>query len=215
MKINENTVLVGKKVVLVPYLPEHVPKYHTWMQDEELRELTASEPLSLEEEFKMQRKWHLDNDKLTFIVCARPDSDALELGPFAPNDPRISSLAMIGDVNIFLHDSPSNGNPDDGDDFYAEVEVMIADREYRRKGLAFEALQLMLGYATASTNNYFINRNPSSALQGSPLPVPPTTLLTRITESNLPSIRLFEKLGFHITKRVEVFREVEMRWRAT
>jgi len=45
-----------------------------------------------------------------------------------------------------------------------------------------------------------------------PLPIPPTSLLTRISESNVPSIKLFEKLGFRISKRVEVFGEVEMRW---
>lgn len=70
----------------------------------------------------------------------------------------------------------------------------------------------MLGYVTASSYDHFLCESPP-ALQGSPLPIPPTTLLARISESNVPSIRLFEKLGFRITKRVEVFGEVEMRWR--
>ncbi|KAJ7029377.1 GNAT domain-containing protein [Mycena alexandri] len=227
MRVNAGTVLVGDKVVLVPYLPEHVPKYHKWMEDEELRELTASEPLTLEEEYEMQRsaldrtfcldfeslnpeKWQLDDDKLTFIVCARPESDILQPSPLNPHDPRVASLPMIGDVNIFLHGSP-------GDEVYAEAEIMIAEREYRRRGFAFEALQLMLGYATASSSGYFLCENPSSireALQDSPLPISPTSLLVRISESNVPSIHLFEKLGFRVTKRVEVFTEVEMRWSA-
>jgi hypothetical protein len=32
------------------------------MKSAELLELTASEPLTLEEEFDMQKKWHLDTD---------------------------------------------------------------------------------------------------------------------------------------------------------
>jgi hypothetical protein len=36
MKINESTVLVGKKVRLVPYKPLHVPKYHEWMTQPQL-----------------------------------------------------------------------------------------------------------------------------------------------------------------------------------
>ena len=32
------------------------------MESEELRELTASERLSLEEEYKMQENWRIDND---------------------------------------------------------------------------------------------------------------------------------------------------------
>ncbi|KAK7038246.1 N-acetyltransferase 9 [Favolaschia claudopus] len=218
MKVNSDTVLVGDKVVLVPYLPRHVPKYHSWMQDEELRELTASEPLTLEEEYEMQRKWQLDDDKLTFIVCARQDSDMLASGRLSAQDPRVSSLPMIGDVNIFLHGSQDNADGEE-DEFYAEAEVMIAEREYRRKGLASEALRLILGYATASdVEGCFVCDNPSllrDTLQGSPLPIAPTALLVRISESNEPSIRLFHQLGFHITKRVEVFGEVEMRWRGT
>ena len=62
------------------------------------------------------------------------------------------------------------------------------------------ALQLMLSYATSPTSP-------------TPLPIPPSTLVVRIGEANESSIRLFEKLGFVLTKRVEVFQEVELRFR--
>lgn len=42
--------------------PEHVPTYNEWMQSEELRELTASEPLTLEEEYAMCDSWATDAD---------------------------------------------------------------------------------------------------------------------------------------------------------
>jgi len=50
------------------------------------------------------------------------------------------------------------------------------------------------------------------SFDNSPLRIPLSCLLTRISYINIPSIRLFEKLGFTVTKRVEVFREVEMRY---
>lgn len=105
-----------------------------------------------------------------------------------------------------------------------------SEPSFRRKGLAFEALQLMLGYATGQPQAFPADTSAdSSQLAGStastpihhhryhfddsPLRISPSCLLTRISDTNTPSIRLFEKLGFTITKRVEVFREVEMRYR--
>ncbi|XP_031985194.1 N-acetyltransferase 9 isoform X3 [Corvus moneduloides] len=66
MKINQDTVLRGKKVTLVPYTAAHVLRYHEWMQSEELQRLTASEPLSLEQEYEMQRSWQDDADKPSY-----------------------------------------------------------------------------------------------------------------------------------------------------
>ncbi|KAH9947058.1 acyl-CoA N-acyltransferase [Amylocystis lapponica] len=219
MRANEHIMLVGPDVVLVPYRAEHVVKYHEWMTSEELRELTASEPLTLKEEYEMQRKWQDDEDKLTFIILARSDDrdSTSAISGFH------SALPMIGDVNLFLKGSPAE------DDFEAEAEVMIAgalscsqsndvvymhlvavvylitgwyswsELSFRRRGLALAALQHMLSYATATTSP-------------PPLPVPRDRLVVRIGEKNEPSIRLFERLGFAVTKRVPVFAEVELRF---
>ncbi|KAG8965125.1 N-acetyltransferase 9 [Tulasnella sp. 408] len=72
MRVNANTCIVGALVVLVPYRPEHVPTYHRWMMDPKLQELTASEPLTYEQELEMQQKWREDEDsKYPYCFCAR------------------------------------------------------------------------------------------------------------------------------------------------
>ncbi|KAF8961188.1 GNAT domain-containing protein [Flammula alnicola] len=254
MKANIDTVIVGSRVILVPYRSEHVPRYHEWMLDEELRALTASEPLTLEEEYEMQGKWQFDEDKLTFIILSRqpvntdPENgpglpiEISELGRLLPTDEQLTKLPMIGDVNIFLSGvplhlrqgdapsiaptSPDETNTEDEDDFYAEVEIMIAEPSFRRKGLAIEALQLMLGYATGQPHAFSVTQPTSNdppltslphrhTFEDSPMKIPPQCLLTRISDTNVASIRLFEKLGFQVTKRVEVFNELEMRYRRT
>ncbi|KAF8343184.1 acyl-CoA N-acyltransferase [Cantharellus anzutake] len=193
MRVNENTALVGKTVVLVPYRQEHVQTYHEWMKDPDLLNLTASMPLTLEQEYDMQRSWHLDEDKLTFIVLAR---SSLQIGSDALTAEDTLRMKMIGDVNMFFKDERE-----------VECEIMIAEREYRRKGCALEALRLLLRYVTSDMKGSEMSR------QSSPhLPIDPKSLLARVGASNEPSIALFRKLGFSTSKYVEVFDEVEMRF---
>ncbi|XP_062330938.1 N-acetyltransferase 9 [Osmerus eperlanus] len=129
MRINEDTLLEGKNVVLVPYNADHVPRYHQWMESSELQQLTASEPLTLEQEYDMQSSWREDDDKCTFII--------LDKQRWA--DPAMQEeQCMVGDVNIFLTD-PS-------DPSLAELEIMIAEPCYRGKGLGKEVTWMMICY---------------------------------------------------------------------
>ena len=70
MRLNEQTVIHGTRVILVPYEREHVEKYHGWMEDPAILQATASEPLTLEKEYQMQKSWRHDEDKLTFILLS-------------------------------------------------------------------------------------------------------------------------------------------------
>ena len=49
-------------------LPAHKIEPPKWMQDPDLLEATASEPLSMEEEIKMQCEWRND-EKKWYVMC--------------------------------------------------------------------------------------------------------------------------------------------------
>eukprot|EP00899_Mesostigma_viride_P018323 jgi/Mesvir1/26492/Mv25606-RA.1 len=136
MKANSNLRIEGERVVLVPYRRCHVEVYHAWMQDPFLQETTASEPLTLEQEYEMQESWAQDEKKCTFIILDKRrravDADGRE------------DYAMAGDVNLYCNDHD--------DDSKAEVEVMIANAESRGQGLGQEAVELMLAYAITHLN---------------------------------------------------------------
>eukprot|EP00898_Chlorokybus_atmophyticus_P008926 jgi/Chlat1/9034/Chrsp94S08304 len=133
MRINSNTCLLGDKVVLVPYRREHVPVYHAWMKDPFLQEATGSEPLSLEQEYAMQRSWAEDESKCTFIVL---DCSALDTPGCGSH-----GGGMAGDVNLYFNDVE--------DTQAAEIEVMIAEPNSRGRGLGKEASMLTMAYAVA------------------------------------------------------------------
>lgn len=129
MKINENCSIFGKNVILVPYKTHHVLRYHEWMKSKELQELTASEPLSLDQEYEMQKSWHQDENKLTFIIM---DLEKWRNSCVSEED------CMCGDVNLFFNDTE--------DKLIAEIEIMVAEESCRGKGLGSEAIYLMIKY---------------------------------------------------------------------
>lgn len=171
MRDNYNLSIVGVNVELVPYRKKHVMKYHEWMKHPEILEATASEPLSLEEEYAMQMTWRDDSKKCTFIVLAKQEGEGCE-----------SEMdRMAGDVNLFMHDHDDPGN--------AEIEIMIAEPRLRRKGLATEALLLMMSWGIEKIG---IQR-----------------FFAKIHETNDASIALFSSLGFKSVNYVKAFGEYE------
>lgn len=128
MRTNSKTRLVGQRVELVPYRSVHVERYHQWMSSDELRVLTASQPLTLDEEHRMQEAWMSDDDKCTFIVLDR----AMLASRGSETE------AMVGDTNLFLTD------PEDRT--LAEAEIMIAEPAFRGARRGWEAMLLMLRY---------------------------------------------------------------------
>ncbi|XVE72510.1 hypothetical protein DITRI_Ditri11bG0045100 [Diplodiscus trichospermus] len=125
--------LEGQKVIMVPYMEAHVPKYHLWMQDPDLLQATGSEPLTLQQEYDMQLSWNQDPLKKTFIVL---DKEMIE-GKFVHGDPHVE--AMVGDVNIYMNDLD--------DPHLAEIEIMIAEPKSHGKGLGKESVLMMMAYA--------------------------------------------------------------------
>lgn len=139
MRLNEHLKLVGHHVILVPYEAKHVQKYHRWMQNEELQQLTASEPLTLEQEYAMQKSWREDDDKCTFLI--------LDKSVYEKTGAEIE--ALIGDTNIFLLEADDDGEVDLKT---GEIEIMIAEQPARGKRYGWESTLLMLAFGAKKLN---------------------------------------------------------------
>ncbi|TKX26206.1 N-acetyltransferase-like protein 2 [Elsinoe australis] len=185
-----------------------------------LRAATASEPLTLDEEYAMQSSWRNDRDKLTFIICAplEPPTDSTINSPPSlpqPIRPTIhdSPYHMLGDVNLFLTpDTESQmepllpSAPNAPAYIIGELEIMIAVPSARRRGHAKAALRSFILY---------IKRNLDAILAEYAGPGGAETVLSylrvKIDGENRGSIALFEGLGFRRLGGVNYFGEVELR----
>ena len=207
MKLNYETCLVGEKVILVPYRPEHVPRYHEWMKDPALLEATGSEPLSFEEEVEMQRNWKDDETKCTFIVhmtdrCLDFEKESKQSAQSEEVQFRVNENleGMVGDVNFFL----SEMDDDEGSDnetslqqseppkeprIQAEIDIMIAEKLCQGKGLGRAATSAMALYGITELN---ISR-----------------IFCKINENNAASLNLFKSIGFEQCDYAACFQQLE------
>ncbi|EXJ96409.1 DNA polymerase delta subunit 2 [Capronia coronata CBS 617.96] len=203
MRINEYTAVSTKKVLLVPYSAHHVPKYHEWMKDPDIQEATASEPLTLDEEYAMQRSWRVDADKLTFIIC-RPEHNQ----PMT-RDGRLDPDSMIGDVNLFI----STAEDDAENQVVAgELELMIAERTEQRRGYGRAALLAFLNYILRHEGSLLTEFYAGQPTATAVAPARFGHFAVKIGETNHRSIALFERLGFHKTSATpSYFGEFELR----
>lgn len=133
------------------------------MQDEELRRLTSSEEVSLEEEYSVHESWISDPTKLTYIICDKQLHSTDLIG------------SMIGDLNLFIF-------PEE-----ADINIMIAETDYRRRGIAVECVK-------------FLEEKAAS--------LGVTVLSAKIQTDNVASQNLFLKLGYEKIREVEDFNEI-------
>ncbi|KAJ5964432.1 uncharacterized protein N7479_004308 [Penicillium vulpinum] len=194
---------------------------------QEIQEATASEPLSLEEEYSMQRSWRQDADKLTFIVC-RPITTGAE--DDIPSQTELqaesdSPSTMVGDINLFLRiDDGEEG--DSPPQIVGEVELMIAEKVNQRRGFGRAALLMFMRYIVQNQGpilDEFVSGGDVDVETVQKLRTGVETtgslagfmfeyLSVKIGQSNLRSLALFEGLGFEkVSAEPNFFGEFELR----
>ncbi|TGJ80292.1 hypothetical protein E0Z10_g8479 [Xylaria hypoxylon] len=216
MRVNEDLAISTSKILLVPYDPHHVERYHQWMQNEDLREATASDLLTLDEEYENQQSWRTAHDKLTFIVCQPANA-----GPSAASSIHAgvddAPPCMAGDVNLFLtpdevDNNNNNKNNDGGENaICGEIDIMIAAPEHRRRGRGEAAVRAFLRFLAGNLDavmREYARGAVSSSARNHDMRL--TKLVAKINAENAGSIRLFENLGFRQDGEPNYFNEISM-----
>ncbi|KAK3906564.1 GNAT domain-containing protein [Staphylotrichum tortipilum] len=211
MRVNQDTAVSTSKALLVPYDCRHVLTYHAWMEDPAIQQATASERLTLEEEYENQASWRASHDKLTFIIC-QPLAHLADDGPPSVRAGEADApQQMVGDINLFLYpyeDEDEEYNPLATPEFcVAEVDIMIAEREHRGRGIGRAVVQAFLQYTSRHLEGIM-----AEYAEDKDMPTPPglKRLMAKINQGNAQSIALFKSLGFEQEGEVNYFGEVKL-----
>jgi methionyl-tRNA synthetase len=180
----------------------------------------------LEKEYSNQVSWRKAADKMTFIICKPIDKslDGRDVQFIRSNMHYDSMEEMVGDVNFFLNpyedeaeeegeeavDGQRSGEAEAASTkkgwLTGEVDIMVADRDFRSKGVGRAAVRAMLVYI--AVNLGFIleeyvgtQQNANASLK---------SLMAKIKQGNEASIALFKGLGFQQKGEVNYFGELTM-----
>lgn len=176
--------------------------------NQEIQQATASEPLSLEEEYEMQHSWRNDADKLTFITCMPRNGEKDQIIAGQDDAP----ARMLGDINLFLtSEDDSEDGKEESHPAVGEIELMIARREHQGHGYGRASLLVFLEYIACHEQDMleeYVQMRSRSPQVHSRI----AYLRVKIAESNNRSIRLFESVGFRrVSEEANYFGEVELR----
>lgn len=220
---NSNVALRGRRLLLVPYLEQHVPRYHQWMCDPELLAATCSEPLTLQEEYENQISWLESTDKLTFILLAPLSAVLSQTGIKAAQlelkDSRAADLESEGcDCATPMLPPSADGTVTTPLTPVTELRaalnttfVMVGDCNLFVSPNAEEEgveIEVMIGEKSLRRHGFaqealYLLMSYAARQLGC------QHYVAKVLESNVASQRLFtEKMGFSLFKEVKVFHEL-------
>eukprot|EP00494_Astrolonche_serrata_P028415 UN28681 len=102
------------------------------MSDPYILKMTETEPMTLHEVSDLVPFYNKCDDKYIFLLI----------------DNELETLA--GDINLFIYEETNEEDEKDKDvkeqEKYGELNIMVAEEKSRRKGIAKEAIQLIMKY---------------------------------------------------------------------
>ncbi|GAU97872.1 hypothetical protein RvY_09098 [Ramazzottius varieornatus] len=178
------TIISSSYLLLVPFTEDMMDKYCGWFQDDHLCRITGTDAAIIKDSFTT---WTTDPAKIMFIV--------LDRRKYEPDRKDDAVAAMIGDVNLVISfvepGSPDSLSPQKlpAGSSLQEVEVMLmlAEPDYRCKGLGTQILHLIMRYGLEELGI--------------------SVFKAHISRDNHQSLRLFQSAGYSQTHYSEVFGE--------
>jgi RimJ/RimL family protein N-acetyltransferase len=147
--------LQGERLALRPLRPEWAEAYFPFLCDPYILAMTESQPLrSVDETRDLLLEWQARPDIAAYGIFLEPGGE------------------LVGDTTLYL---------DRGEPGVAEATLLLGPASARGRGLAAEALSLVVTHAGAAPPGLGLDR-----------------LRAEILRANTPSLRLFERAGFRI-----------------